>query len=53
MLETIIFLIALIAVIYVLVWSIRNDDIPDDEPTEGFFSMTHEKPGQDSDDQIS
>ena len=40
--ESIVFLIALVAVIYVLIWAIRNEDVDDDAPTQGFFRMTHE-----------
>ncbi|MDH3647652.1 MAG: hypothetical protein OER80_12855 [Gammaproteobacteria bacterium] len=44
--DSIIFLIALVAVIYVLIWAIRNDDVDDETPTEGFFRMKHEEPEQ-------
>ncbi|MDH3588819.1 MAG: hypothetical protein OEQ74_05390 [Gammaproteobacteria bacterium] len=39
--ETVIFVIALLAVMYVLIWAIRNDDAEDDEPTQGLFQMKH------------
>jgi len=42
--ETVIFVIALLAVIYVLIWAIRNDDAEDDDPTQGLFRMKHDEP---------
>lgn len=41
--EAIIFFIALFCVIYVLIWAIQNEDVGDDEPTQGFFRMTDEQ----------
>lgn len=41
------FLAALIAIVLVVVWCVKNDKLSDDEPTTGFFAMKHhesEKP---------
>lgn len=39
----------MVAVIYVLIWAIRNDGHSDDESTEGLFRMKDEGPPQDRD----
>ncbi len=48
--DSIIFLIALVGVIYVLIWAIRNENTPDDSSTQGFFRMRDEKKPPDPDD---
>lgn len=48
--NSVIFLIALLGVIYVLFWAIRNDDAGDDGPTRGFFGMTNEDRDDESSD---
>lgn len=40
--SSILFLIAMVAVIYVLLWAIRNDSAGDNGPTEGLFRMKHD-----------
>ncbi len=44
--DTMIFLIALGAVLYILFWAIRNDDLDEDEPTHGLFRMKEDVPEQ-------
>lgn len=48
--DTIIFLIAIIAVLYVLFWAIRNDNLGEDEPSKGYFSMRDGEPDQETPD---
>lgn len=40
--SSILYMLALLGIAIVVVWSVKNDKIPDDKPTVGLLAMKHD-----------